>query len=266
MKQFVLNADPADGSTVKISGADYHYLVNVRRMCEGETFNVLSCASKKAIAEVVKIENGVLHARIRMQNNKVQNDSPTIVLFQSMLKGTKFDSLVRQATQIGVSLIVPFYSRYSVVKPDKDTERSQRFLRIVKEAVQQSGSPLETKINKALLWEELLPFWISLKEKSTNALGVLIHETDIAQNPALGGTLEKGSFHEYLECKPDLIVAAIGPEGGFSQSEVSDFMKAGFKALTLGNNILRAETAAIYTLAVINNLLLEKSSWIFKKQ
>jgi len=57
---------------------------------------------------------------------------------------------------------------------------------------------------------------------------------------------------------------AIGPEGGFSDSEAQRFMTAGFKPITIGETILRTETAALYAQAAVRVLLLERDSWEMK--
>ena len=77
--------------------------------------------------------------------------------------------------------------------------------------------------------------------------------------------LAQVSLHGYLDTDPETVALAIGPEGGFSPAEVSRFLKAGFKALTIGNTILRTETAALYGAAAIRIILLERNSWAMKQ-
>ncbi|MDR1178920.1 MAG: RsmE family RNA methyltransferase, partial [Spirochaetales bacterium] len=85
--------------------------------------------------------------------------------------------------------------------------------------------------------------------------GLLLHQAP----------LEKGSFHEYLDKQPDLVVLAVGPEGGFSPEEVSRLMALDFKPLTMGDTVLRTETAALYAQAAIRIILLESASWMSNK-
>jgi len=86
-------------------------------------------------------------------------------------------------------------------------------------------------------------------------LGLLFHHLPLAQS----------SLHGYLDRVPQAVVMAIGPEGGFSGLEVSRFLEAGFLPLTIGNTILRTETAALYCAASIRIILLEKDSWMLKQ-
>jgi 16S rRNA (uracil1498-N3)-methyltransferase len=99
-----------------------------------------------------------------------------------------------------------------------------------------------------------LAYWKDLQGRYSPAAGILLHETP----------LEKGSFHRYLDNDPALVAAAVGPEGGFSPEELSRFLAAGFKPLTIGNTVLRTETAALYAIAAIRVILLENSTWMLK--
>jgi 16S rRNA (uracil1498-N3)-methyltransferase len=178
---------------------------------------------------------------------------PPIVLFQGLPKGSKIDLIIRQAAEGAVSLVVPFESEYSAIKLDKDSleKKASRWQRILKEARQQSGSAIETKVLPPCSFSALLEFWESQKREYNRPLGILFH-----QEP-----LEKGTFHHYLSNQPDLVVLAVGPEGGFSPRETSLFFEAGFKPLMMGNTILRTETAALYGTAAIRIILLESDAW-----
>jgi 16S rRNA (uracil1498-N3)-methyltransferase len=59
---------------------------------------------------------------------------------------------------------------------------------------------------------------------------------------------------------------AAGPEGGFSGAEVTRFLEAGFKAIRMGDTVLRSETAALYGIAAVRIILLERTAWMLKKK
>jgi 16S rRNA (uracil1498-N3)-methyltransferase len=150
---------------------------------------------------------------------------------------------------------VPFVSEFSVVKNIKSMgHKFARWERIIKEARQQSGSLEQTVIRQPLSIDELFAFWEELKTQNTRALGLLFHHLP----------LEKGSLHGYLEKKPEITALAVGPEGGFSDSEARRFLDAGFKPVTIGETILRTETAALYAQAAVRIILLERDSWEMK--
>jgi 16S rRNA (uracil1498-N3)-methyltransferase len=99
---------------------------------------------------------------------------------------------------------------------------------------------------------ELMNHW--KKMKNDGIIGILLHHEG----------LEQKSLHCYLNNKPNAVTLVVGPEGGFSNTEVSLFLENGFKPFTVGDTILRTETASLYFTAAIKILLLEKDSWELK--
>ena len=266
MKQFIFHKEPdfsqsgGDG-IVRLTDNDYHYLVNVRRLAIGEFFPALLPNGKETLVQVISIERGVITGKCSAAENLThgqENTLPPIILFQALPKGDKMDLIVRQAAEGGITEIVPFTSDFSIAKTS--TEKGQKFSRwerIIKEARQQSGSKTATALHQPLTINELFNYWKKLQEKTTiNSLGLLFHHQK---------GLEQKSLHEYLNSMPSFVTFAIGPEGGFSEKEVSLFLENGFKPLTIGNTVLRTETAALYCAAAVRILLLEKDSWKLKQ-
>ena len=264
--QFLLKEKPDKEGLVRLCGDDYHYLVHVRRLKPGAVFQALlphdSAKAKKEVhpqrahITVLSINKRTLTGSVSLINaSKVNtiapsNELPPIVVFQALPKANKMDLIVRQAAELGISEIVPFISGYSV--PKKSDGRTDRWRRIVKEARQQSLSAVDTQVHEVLSADELFAYWEKLQtEYSKEALGLIFHPQ----------TLEKGGFHRYLNTKPPLLILAVGPEGGFSAAEADRFVDAGFKSLSLGDSILRTETAALYGAAAAKIILLEMAWW-----
>jgi 16S rRNA (uracil1498-N3)-methyltransferase len=181
---------------------------------------------------------------------------PPIVLFQALPKGAKIDLIVRQAAEGALSGVVVFTAERSVARPEKPAAKEERWRRIVKEARQQSGSAAETAIRFCPSLDAALSHWTALGKQYREALGLLMH-----QDP-----LEQGTFHDYLGSSPGLVAVAVGPEGGFSGAEVADFLEAGFRAVRVGDTVLRSETAALYGAAAARIILLERTAWMLKKK
>ncbi|MDR3336139.1 MAG: 16S rRNA (uracil(1498)-N(3))-methyltransferase [Treponema sp.] len=208
---------------------------------------------------------------------------PPLVLFQALPRGVKMDLIVRQAVEGGIAEIVSFVSARSVpVRLQADGDRCvksgvrggsaaagrlERWRRIVREARQQSGSAVATVVEPPRNFEETLTRWRELRERHEKPVGLLLHpEADPGALRPGFPPLEKGSFHRYLEGKPGLVAIAVGPEGGFSPEEAVRFVEEGFKPVSMGNTVLRAETAAVYAAAAIRIILLEIESWTHKVQ
>lgn len=260
MKQFILRQAPDEYGLVHLTGEDFHYLARVRRMRQGDTLNCRLPSGKAAIFKITCTVNGIIDAEcVQLAEVPPQNEIPPVILFQSMVKGSKMDTIVRQTGQTGVMEIVPFYSEHSAPRPRERPHggtdgRMERWRRILIEARQQSGSSSVSSVSPPLGMEELFGYWGRLRA-GRRALALLIHETPLA----------KCGFHGYLETVPELVVMAVGPEGGFSPREAASFMDAGFKPVTLGNTILRAENAALYSIAVVRTLIFERHTWTMKK-
>ena len=280
MKHFILDSEPEPSGKIRFTGKDYHYLVRVRRLAPGEYFPGLLPSGKKVLIHVDSVDGNVLIGALELQKDSREEknyansafpdirqqlaDIPPLILFQAIPKGDKMDIIVRQAAEGGLAEIVPFISEFSVPRPEKQSKAAvlsgggtacqskvTRWKRIVKEARQQSGSAIATLVREIMQINEIFTYWEKLKEQYPGALALVLHQIP----------LEHGGLHGYLETRPELIVAAIGPEGGFSPHELNRFMEAGFKPVTIGNNVLRTETAAVYAAAAIRIVLQERNSW-----
>ncbi|MDR2344402.1 MAG: 16S rRNA (uracil(1498)-N(3))-methyltransferase [Spirochaetaceae bacterium] len=259
MKQFILRQEPDKTGLVRLSGKDFHYLVRVRRVRQGATLNCRLPSGKTAVLRITGIGDGTLSAECaQIVEESQQNEIPPIILFQSMAKGSKMDTIVRQAGETGVKEIVPFYSKHSTPLPRcragapvSVDARTERWRRILIEARQQSGSSCPSSVRPPLGMDELFGYWEQIRTGREEVLALLVHETPLA----------KCGFHGYLKTVPDLVVLAVGPEGGFSPAEALKFVDAGFKPVTLGNTILRTETAALYSIAVVRTLIFERLIW-----
>ena len=254
---------------IRLYEKDYHYIVRVRRLKTGMCFDAILPGGEETQVRILSTVDNILIGECletpgqRSAGRNYAALLPPIVLLQGLPKGSKMDLIARQAAECGVSLIVPFESEYSTVRLNKENagsraaEKLKRWEKIVKEARQQSGSSIETKVKAPCGFSGLLEYWETAKKEFTQPLGILLHQEPLEREP-----LAKGSFHGYLSNNPGMIALAIGPEGGFSPKEVFLFLAAGFKPLLMGNTVLRTETAALYGTAAIRTILLENKAWM----
>ena len=256
MKRFILPDHPNTEGMIRLYEKDYHYLVRVRRLKSGMCFDAILPEGKETCIRIISTVDNILIGEcldFKEQVPPAQSlaaSLPPIALMQGCPRGNKMDTIIRQAAEGGVSYVLPFEAEYSTAKLI-DNGKIKRWERIVKEARQQSGSAIQTKILPHFSFDTLLEYWDSIKKKYKNPIGLLLH-----QEP-----LEKGTFHGYLSKCPDFVVLAVGPEGGFSPREISLFLAAEFKPLLMGSTILRTDTAALYGTAAIRIILLESKAW-----
>jgi 16S rRNA (uracil1498-N3)-methyltransferase len=172
---------------------------------------------------------------------------PRLVLAVGFLKGPKLDEAVRAATEAGVAEIVPLLTARSIPR-EHTAGRMGRLRRVVAEAIGQSGSGTPTRVSEPADIAELVA---RFKPEPGKRLGVFFHETPLAQ----------ASLHRYCTDVPDEIIACVGPEGGFGDDEIQALAAGGFVPAWLGPTVLRAETAAVFAIAALRIVCLERSSW-----
>lgn len=177
---------------------------------------------------------------------------PRIVLVQSLAKGPAMDLVIRQAAEAGVSRVIPLGARRSVARAEegRGASRRGRWERILREGLQQSGSPVPTVVEEPI-GLQTLPSRLG-PEPEGGRVSLVLHEAPLAQN----------CLHEYLGNAPAEIVLCVGPEGGFAPDEIDFLLGAGFRPLLLPGAILRTETAALFAVAAVEITLSERSSWI----
>jgi 16S rRNA (uracil1498-N3)-methyltransferase len=255
VRQFILPPDFSGSKEFLLRGKDAHYVSRVLRLRAGDGFDARDARGApwrakivSASADSVLLELASAGGPSKDAGDAVASLSPmtgshcAISLFQCLPKAGKMDSIVRQAVEAGVSRIQPIFSEHSL---PKRTSREERWERIVREARQQSGSPVDTRVEAPAELEKAVEEW------KARGPGFFFHEKPLAES----------SLHRYLNDIPAELAVLIGPEGGLSPSEVSFLLERGWRPVHLGANVLRADTAAIYAIAAVQILLLEHETW-----
>ncbi len=263
MRQFLSDSYPNKNGLVFITKKDYNYLHNVLRCRVGDMISVRLPDGLLENMTVSKIDtvNKIISLQIcaikglELKNSifpsELKKNSVEYVLFQFIPKPAKFDLIVRQAVESGISCIVPVIGEYSQFSAELVVEnRRTRLERIIREAMQQSGSCIKTRIEKALtpaqvgaLWKEML-----LGEGIDGVAFVLYERLNRTK-----------SMFTSLQSQKNIKKAAIvvGCEGGISPQELSILENDGFIPVHFCTNILRCETAAIYGIAALQSFLSE---------
>jgi len=163
-----------------------------------------------------------------------------IHLVQGISRGERMDYVVQKATELGVKRITPVLTEYGVVKlkADRAEKRREHWQKIASSACEQSGRTRLPLIDTPTPMP--LKNWFGAKPDAVDAELILAPHASIslASIPA-------------PETK---VCVLIGPEGGFSDNEYGDAEVSGFNAVSLGPRVLRTESAAIATLAVLQSL------------
>lgn len=247
MRVFVLPDSYGGEEFVSLEGDDFHYLCRVRRLREGDSFAASDKEGNQYHLTLEEVGRKVCRLRVQRKGKRT-HDLPRMTLFQCLPKGRKLDTIVRQATELGVTRIVPVESRFSVPKLEGGENRADRWIRVAKEAAQQSGAVRVPEVLAPIRFRDIPRVWGSVGE---TRLGIFFHQTP----------LETTSLHEYLSIRREEIGMVVGPEGGLSDEEVFLLKKEGFVPAYLGPTVLRTETAPVFAVAALQIILLENKTW-----
>ena len=241
MARFFLSQNKIQERRGTIDGQELEHLRRVLRLVPGDHITVFDDAGREheAIIRSLSLEQGEIELLRSYQVERESSLEMTLAL--GLTKGEKMDFVVEKATELGVQTIVPFVSAYTVPKLDqkKIEKRAERWQKIALSAAKQSGRTRIPEILGLCDLKELvkqsfpdsvkLLFWEKEAERTLN---------DVRKTAAAVGS----------------VILAIGPEGGFSEQEANMALRCGFISVGLGRRILRAETAAVTAMSLVQFL------------
>jgi 16S rRNA (uracil1498-N3)-methyltransferase len=220
---------------------EIRHIRRVLRLGEGEPVILFDGKGKEYLASIARISpREVLFSLALEEADSPRKESPLkIILGAALLKSAKFDWLLQKITELGVGEIVPFSSSHVVPRwGEGQTEnRHSRWEKIVAEAAKQCGRAVIPSILPPRSFEEVLEGdWGAVTK-------VILWEQEKAS--ALNEAVDRASG----------VFVLVGPEGGFSDEEARQARAAGFQPVHLGPRILRAETAGIAAVAILQFIL-----------
>lgn len=214
----------------------------VIRLEIGEHIAVIDASGNYYECEIVSFGEAYPNVRISSHLGKDENEVE-ITLFQGLIKGDRFDLVLRHATELGVTRFIPLLSKHTVVKisPDKIASKLKRWKEIVRSASKQSGltfiptveSPKTIKESASLLAEFDIVLICWEESDTTESISKALSSLPLIE--------------------PMRIAIFVGPEGGFRDEEVDELLAGSevAKLVSLGASILRSETAGIVAPAIV---------------
>lgn len=236
MPSFLVKPESINEDTIILSGREYKHAIKVLRYVKGDIINVIDGAEKKYKAVIIEIYKNSLRAKILETHKTDTEPQVSITLFQSLIKATRFEMILEKATELGIQRIVPVITERSIYKSAEPGEKMRkRWQRILEGAACQCGRMDIPELGPVISFEK------AVSENEQN-LNILFFPDKSSEK--IAGILE------VLE-KIESLGLFVGPEGGFSEKEFRTAVSAGIRICGLGSNILRAETAAIVSLAIV---------------
>lgn len=240
MRRFFIHPDTEISAEVLLSEEESHHIARVLRLSAGDLLQLFDGRGNVHDAEITGIGRQVC---LRICSSQyVEETGVPLRVCQGILKGKKIEFLLQKCTELGVAEFVPFISSRCQLKKTEQKKlagKYDRWQKIIDEACKQCNRVRPMQLAKVWSFQELV------EQELDTGQGILFWEEE-----------KKRSIHTAsLPSSETGLQIVLGPEGGFSADEAGSAEKAGFQILSLGSQILRAETANIAAVSIMQYVL-----------
>lgn len=228
--------------TISITGDLLTHLRDSLRVIKGEAVWFGNGEGTRFRTEITAVSKEAITAHIVETIQEPTRRNPRLILGESLLKGEKMDWVIQKVTELGVSKIMPIESRHSVIqlKADRMDHQLARWRRIALEAAQQSEQWHVPEIATPRSLSDLLA------DHASRSMILMLAEREE------GKSLQTVRLPQGTDTS---VLALVGPEGGWSKEEKEVALQAGVETISLGQPILRSETAAMATISILQSRL-----------
>jgi 16S rRNA (uracil1498-N3)-methyltransferase len=237
MPRFFVQKESIIDGTAKISGKDAYHIARSLRMAEGDEIYISDGEGVEYLARLDRIRDEECLCSIISQRQGKGEPKMNITLYMAYPKGDKLETVIQKAVELGATRIVPFESSRCIKRPkaDKIEKQTERLKKIAEEAAKQCGRAIIPEVSLPLTYGEML------NDASLSELSLICYERE-----------SHLSFKETLKSiRPKSISVIVGCEGGFSPEEIDEAIAVGARSVSLGERILRCETAPSAALSMI---------------
>jgi 16S rRNA (uracil1498-N3)-methyltransferase len=236
MDRFFLAPEAWTGKTLHLGGEEGHHAARVMRKATGDVIEIFDGLGRWARCRVEVVAKAELTLSLE-EEGRDGIPCPAVTLAVAMPKGKTMDLIVQKAVELGVHRIQPLATTNTVVKlSGKDrAEKAAKWQRVALEACKQCGQNVLPQVTGVCDLSE----YLSAPREGHGIVGSLV--------PGSQG------FRGYLATLPKEkpVHLLVGPEGDFTTAEMDAALAANFQPVTLGNIVLRVETACLYLLSAV---------------
>lgn len=235
-----VNADGIPSGTITVGGDDAAHMTKVLRMKPGEHVTVCDMAGHDYETVVVSTGNTVI---LDITGVKPSENEPPYraVVYQALVRGDRFDTVLQKATELGVYAIVPVITSRCTVKLDIGSadcrKKLDRWQRIVYEAAKQCGRGIIPTVREPMKYRD------AVEDAARADMPLFCYEGE--------GTSPLPVCMDAVK-KPETVSIMIGPEGGYAAEEAEYAAQTGMVMTGLGKRILRTETAPAFVLSCVS--------------
>lgn len=239
-----------DTGVLELDESESHHAARVLRVQRGDDVLVFDGMGFEAFANVMEIQRKTVVLQIRGKRFAPRDHDGAIAFAVAMPKGDRQRNVIERLVELGVDVLLPMETERSVARLDADA--IAKLDRYVVEACKQSMRNRFMEVQPKRRWGELLR-----DEDWKRTTRILVHPGEQGWSPT--SFLEERARQKSSSTDPSAnkLLFAIGPEGGFTDHEAEEAIAAGFERLSLGERILRVETA-VSAAAVLADLYCAK--------
>jgi 16S rRNA (uracil1498-N3)-methyltransferase len=221
-----------------------HQLVRVLRMQPGDQIVLLNGDEQEYLTELVTLTAATATGRV-LSVQTAPEPKTFLTLYACVLKGDKMEWMLQKGTELGVSRFVPVISERTIVRPaTKVARKYDRWRAILREAAEQSRRGKIPELSRPQTWVDAIHDACADGEPDT----LRLIPWEEARQPSI---VEAVRTHKAATGAPGQVELLIGPEGGISEGELALAVEHGWRTVTLGERILRAETAALAAVTIL---------------
>ncbi|HZR38897.1 MAG TPA: 16S rRNA (uracil(1498)-N(3))-methyltransferase [Ktedonobacteraceae bacterium] len=225
-----------------------HQVRDVLHLALDEQLILLDNSGEEVLCAVTRSNRTGVEIQV-VERRAGKSESPVrLILCQGLLKSARFEWILEKGTELGVATFAPILCRRSMAGlEDAGPAKIQRWQRIIQEATEQCG---RSRLPELL---PIRPLMHALNDLPTGSLALMSWEEEHSQtlHNVLQSSLPNANNNRDTKSASLTVVLFIGPEGGLMPEEVALAKRHGVHVVTLGTRILRAETAALATIANI---------------
>ncbi|MEW6162539.1 MAG: 16S rRNA (uracil(1498)-N(3))-methyltransferase [Nitrospirota bacterium] len=230
---------------ISITGEKARYLVSVLRCRKGDGLVVFDGRGNCFRTMIIKADRREVISEV-IEEFPCNLESPiNITLVQSLLKGEKMDSVIQKTTELGVKEIIPVVTLRSQLR---ETRKVDRWRKIAEESSRQSGRSVIPVVHEPIDFNYIF----STYTKQGRLNGFIFYEEEGMKISEAVEVLKVKGGERGLESN---VFVIVGPEGGFTKEEITLAKERGLLVTSLGRRVLRAETAAISAVTLVQFLL-----------
>jgi len=237
--KFFVSAEQIVDNRVTLTGSDVAHIRTVLRLKVGASIQVIGGLDKLLTVRLVDVKAKEIQGEV-IVSEKFDVESPLAVhLGLALTKGNKFDATLRKSVELGACSLTPLTTERCVVKTHQVGIKTERWKKIALESSKQCG-----RTQVPLVAEGIETLETFCRNSDDQDLRLVFWEME-GDNSLKDLKLDR---------TPRSVAVLIGPEGGFSSAEIEKTREYGFQTVSLGPRILRAETAPIVALALLQSL------------